>query len=193
MKLLDKYNKLKILKIIDSKKIKCECECGNIITAYKYQVITWEKKSCWCHRYKPKHELFWSRIYNIWYWMKSRCNDKNNKNYWGRWIYFEKRWDSFQNFLDDMWDSYKSHEDKYWEQNTTLDREKVNENYSKSNCRWATLKEQLNNQRRTEKFKWKSFTEWIETFWLIFNVEYWYKRRHSLTLEQFVKEKQKSM
>lgn len=65
--------------------------------------------------------------------MKQRCNYKksiNYKNYGARGIKVSKRWDTFQNFLDDMGQSHSKHLDEYGAVNTTLDRIDNNKGYS---------------------------------------------------------------
>lgn len=69
--------------------------------------------------------------------MKGRCKDKDNRNYGGKGIMYTTSWESFSSFWEDMGDSYKD--------NLTLDRIDNLGNYSKSNCRWATYKEQMRN------------------------------------------------
>jgi len=80
--------------------------------------------------------------YTTWLSMKKRCHDKKGssyKNYGGRGITICKHWGQFKNFLDDMGERPS---------NKTLDRIDNNGNYEKSNCRWATAKEQGRNSRR---------------------------------------------
>lgn len=80
--------------------------------------------------------------YNIWNAMKQRCFDKNYppyERYGGRGITVCKRWLVFQNFLDDM--GHKP-------EGLSIDRKNNDGNYCKSNCRWATPKEQADNRRK---------------------------------------------
>lgn len=80
----------------------------------------------------------------VWYAMKHRCYNKNNKkyiHYGGRGIKVCKRWlESYENFLSDMGRKPTSKH--------TLDRINNEKGYSKSNCRWATYTEQNNNRRK---------------------------------------------
>lgn len=83
------------------------------------------------------------RTYSSWTSMKTRCTNEKNKNYFsygGRGITFCERWASFDNFLADMGERPEG---------MTLDRKDTNGNYEPSNCRWATSKEQMDNQRKT--------------------------------------------
>jgi hypothetical protein len=74
--------------------------------------------------------------YSIWRDIRSRCRNKRNKDYarYGKiGIKVCRRWDKFENFLKDVGRRpSKRHQ---------LDRVDNDGDYCKSNCRWATPKE----------------------------------------------------
>jgi|SaaInlStandDraft_7_1057024.scaffolds.fasta_scaffold63088_3 hypothetical protein len=122
--------------------VKVKCICWIIKEVQLSTLKNWTSLSCWCiwivHK---KHWMTWTRIYNIWTWILRRCNNINFKHYHrygGRWIKCE--WDSFKEFYEDMNEWYKEH--------LTIERRKNNWNYCKSNCCWATRKQQANNRSR---------------------------------------------
>lgn len=74
--------------------------------------------------------------------MRRRCmnpSDVAYPNYGGRGITVCERWNSFDNFVEDMGVPASG---------LSLDRVDNNKGYSPENCRWATVSQQLNNQRR---------------------------------------------
>jgi hypothetical protein len=99
--------------------------------------------------------------------MKQRCYNldcEQYKNYGGRGIKVCDRWlHSFDAFISDMG----------WKPTgMTLERERVNEDYSKNNCIWDSPKSQARNRRNTVMVEYKGtsrpLAEWAE----LLNVNY---------------------
>ena len=110
------------------------------------------------------HGLCHSRLYRIWKSMKVRCLNKNNKSYrdyGGRGISVCSEWqESFSSFYE--WSINNG-----YKENLTLDRINFNGNYAPDNCKWSTLKEQMNNTRKNIFLEYdgdtKTVKEWAET------------------------------
>jgi len=88
-----------------------------------------------------KHGCTHTKTYKSWTDMKKRCDDMNRKeykNYGGRGISYDDKWEYFSQFLKDM--GHKPDGDY------ALDRIDNNGNYCKENCRW--IKQFDNNQNK---------------------------------------------
>ena len=142
---------------------KCLCSCGNYCNILGDSLLRGITKSCGClssekkrgNKRSEKHGLSYSRIYYVWGGIKSRCLNPNNEgysNYGGRGITLCDRWLVFNNFKEDMYESYLEHSKMFGEYNTTIERIKTSEGYSKDNCKWATRQEQFVNRRSTVYF-----------------------------------------
>lgn len=99
-----------------------------------------------------------SRAYAAWVNMRSRCRNPNVKQFkdWGgRGISFDPRWDSFEAFLEDMGEPGVG---------LTLDRLDNALGYSKANCAWHTRAEQNLNKRNCVRYEYrgenKTLAEW---------------------------------
>lgn len=105
-----------------------------------------------------------TKLYQVWCAMKQRCENQKSKHYkWygakGVAICAELKHD-YASFRDWAYlNGYK--------EGLTIDRIDTSGNYSPQNCRWATKKEQANNQTTTIKLEYKGVEkplhEWAES------------------------------
>lgn len=100
-------------------------------------------------RKNQRHGHSGSPTYNSWSDMLRRCTNPESKKwprYGGRGITVCERWYLFKNFYEDMGERPKG---------TTLDRKNNDGGYTKSNCRWATPRQQGLNTSKTVFLKVK--------------------------------------
>lgn len=149
----NKYGKLTVIKQVESGKrgrmYECLCECGNSKAFAGKDLRRLNHKSCGCLR----HGLSYTPIHQAWGNMKRRCNDPKNKSYaryGGRGITYDPRWEEFDNFYNDMKEHYQ--------EGLSLDREDVNGNYTKENCRWVDKETQANNTSTNHFITYKGET-----------------------------------
>lgn len=96
--------------------------------------------------------------YRSWKDLRARCqnpNDSDYKDYGGRGITFDPRWEDFAVFFAEMGRRPEG---------MSLDRIDVNGNYEAGNCRWATAMTQANNKRSNHRIEWngrsQTLMEW---------------------------------
>lgn len=149
----------------------CLCDCGNTHKVEGASLASGKTKSCGCHKAyilsgadRITHGESIGGIvtpeYRAWSNMKNRCANSKCDMYYrygGRGIQVCKRWAmSFQNFLADM--------GRKPTQKHSIDRKRINGNYTPSNCRWATAKEQSVNTSRNKFLEYngerKTISQW---------------------------------
>lgn len=156
-----KYGRLTFIKEVSPigkrRMILCKCDCGNESILPLARLTNGITVSCGClqsesvktlsKRYEertgiklPSDFAFTStRIYKIWVNMCGRCRNPKEKNYYGKGITVCDEWkNDFINFY--IWSMEHGYTDEL-----TIDRIDSSGNYEPSNCRWATYKQQNNN------------------------------------------------
>lgn len=151
-----RYGNLTIINEVDAVQYKeklarmflCQCDCGNTKIIALNNLRRGKIISCGCYHKKEvtlrstKHSLYYHPLYSIWIGMKQRCYNPNNKfyhRYGGRGIKICDEWlNDVRQFITDMYPT--------WQEDLSIDRKDNDMGYSKDNCRWATRKEQSNNQ-----------------------------------------------
>lgn len=155
-----------------------ECDCGAIFIVRKYAVHSGNTKSCGCLRRvttaargRANLKLGIStdpamiRTYSTWRSMLGRCYSPTNASYqrYGAvGVKATARWHKFKNFYADM----GSRPGKEY----SLDRKDNTKGYMKSNCRWATRKQQARNRTSsvfiTHNGKTRIASEWAVIYGL---------------------------
>lgn len=144
----------------------CKCECGNEKRISRNDLKRGSTKSCGCLNdenrpfIRRSHGMTKSSEHTTWLSIKSRCyNPKNKcyKDYGGRGIIMCEEWlNSFEQFLEDMGPKPIKEGIRY-----SIERNDVDGNYCKENCRWATDLEQARNKRSNHLITFNGKTQCI--------------------------------
>ena len=138
----------------------CHCDCGRECDVIGSCLRCGHTASCGCLRKEralaanTTHGQTGSRLYRIWYNMRTRCENPHGThydNYGGRGISVCEEWHDFANFM--QWAERTG-----YRENLTLDRIDANEGYNPVNCRWVTMREQNRNRRNNANITYHGVT-----------------------------------
>lgn len=160
----DRFGKLSVIgpagHICKHRAFLFRCDCGLEKRISLAHAKSGHTTSCGCkqtlHGHSKKNSS--SATYTTWSSMIARCLNKKTERfprYGGRGIKVCDRWLDFRNFLADMGEKPEG---------KSIDRINNNGNYEPSNCRWATVAEQVSNKSTTRKItfygKTHTYAEW---------------------------------
>ncbi len=122
----------------------CRCVCGTEKPVIANTLVKGLSTSCGCIGFVlrakklKKHGMAKTPTYKSWHSMIQRCDGKGGHEYYvNNGITVCESWKSFDNFYKDMGEIPNG---------KTLDRIDGSKGYFKENCRWATIKQQMNNK-----------------------------------------------
>ena len=129
---------------------KCLCECGKYCFVKSDHLRRGAIKSCGCLKSEStirrftRHGMSKSEEYKTWKKIQTRCspNNKYRKDYYDRGISVAKEWIGAGGFV-----KFFNHIGPKPTPKHTIDRINNDDGYKPGNVRWATMKEQMQNQR----------------------------------------------
>lgn len=132
--------------------VRCSCGREKILPATYFRKTNNPVKSCGCKRYQliregnSTHGMSYHPAYAVYRSMVDRCRLNTHaawKNYGGRGIRVDSKWDSFERFWGDMGPTYRA--------GLTLERLDNSKGYSRENCAWKSRTDQARNTRRNRR------------------------------------------
>lgn len=166
-----KFGRLTVINLLSErakngmKIYKCLCDCGNYVNVRYGNLTSGNTKSCGCFnsdcssKRNSTHRKTHTRLYKIYYNMKTRCYNEHATRYsdWGGLgIKICDEW------LNDFMNFYNWSMDNGYDDTLTIDRIDNNKGYSPDNCRWITNKEQSNNRRNNILLTYNHVTKTVK-------------------------------
>lgn len=142
----------------------CRCDCGREVTRSGGQLRGFQKlgriQDCGCSLSERAKRIGYAnrehgksvenkRLFDVWYQMTRRCNNKKSKDYpgyGGRGIKICQEWLEVSEF-------FKWAEKSGYKIGLTLERINVNGGYNAGNCTWIPNKRQASNTRRSVRIE----------------------------------------
>lgn len=150
-----RFGKLSVVKFAYRKNGKsyysCKCDCGETVDVRSDCLTTGNTRSCGClvtDTNSKINSVTKEKLYRVWYGMKSRCDNLNNKHYQhygGRGVKISDEWNTYGKFKS--WAIDNGYVD-----GLSIDRIDVNGNYAPNNCRWVTIQKQQENKRNNKYY-----------------------------------------
>lgn len=146
----------------------CRCSCGTEEVRTLGHVMSGRSRSCGCIQIASvvarnrTHGLSKHPCYSQWKAMHKRCRSRTDPayhRYGGRGIRVCKRWsgrDGFLNFIADMGEQPEGC--------NTVERKRVNENYTPENCCWASRSVQNRNKRNNRRITFRGRTQCLQAW-----------------------------
>jgi len=131
------------------RRVLCRCSCGQEKSCELVSIKRGVVSSCGCisKELRTTHGQYKSGAYASWKSLISRGTGRScPENYYDRGIRVCERWKDFKNFYEDMGDRPEG---------MSIDRVDNDGDYEPTNCRWATMKQQLRNRRITHFIQYK--------------------------------------
>jgi len=184
----NRYDMLSVIRRVENSRdgyvqYLCVCDCGNYKIIKADNLRNGHTHSCGCLKKKMMADKQFKhggtggrhnkqdRLYSIWRSMISRCyfpSATEYEYYGGRGITVCNEWHNDYSVFRN-WAINNGYSDKL-----TIDRIDNNGNYDPINCRWVTMKTQMNNKNNNHLIEYngqvRTLTEWAELIGISRNI-----------------------